>query len=997
MKHIYNISALFLALILANPAQAQFRVMESSVSDGATGVGVQDTLWLKFSEPVNTDTVISIRPEYSFGRLYSFPHDSILAGNVIVNVQDSIIGYPLDLSPGSQYTLYFTEAYSAVDNESMVPFTLRLSTGNFIAQGSVSGALSVPETADDEGVFVFLIPANQYTQEMYLQPLYYAMNGVFVEAGTAEFIIPNVRNGSYFVYALSDRKPESRSAVLESRPIGLYDVDENSIADKVDVLLGANVEDVNIELNTFSFDATSTEIFRERADSLAALWSEGARLINVSALKQINTAGDSEVWMWVYFNDRQRSGFALYTSGSQLLFASRVRPDYTFFRSIPDGWVGSDSAMSVAAQSASEFLESQDNVIAFASLVGGMNDGLLLEAPVWLVTFGSPTGFVQVMIDAMSGEEFDFSGITASEAVAEIEEEVGVWASDAYLTGLASAGESDTGSFALWQVQYYSPSLSAFNNFTVSGTGNPLNFVRPDSSGRTPIAVEGSWLDSGAILDSMKLDPAYPNASDINRVALGLTPIKTLFPADTFMAWQVFVGTQGRGQHRNNFYRVVDAETAQPYVQPSGTAKEWIATASNSAQSWASDAELMRIQSTRGLSVDESGESWAWSFTYKSASNSDSLLYVLTAVDDSREQYISVPDTISEQLPVLPELSTLIDSDEALTIAVTREGISAAPNPDMEFRGATMSLDQIRVKEDSSLSVWSIFTPVAGADRIGRSRVLIDASTGEILRQNVKTTDRTPFEVAKAEAREWSPDARLHYASADSVDEEGLVAIWNFIFWSRSKSMAFKVEVSGGTDIIFAEETMSLPDNFNPQRPLRAWIESARALARANEEVGDALRAANRLRNVRIALLAESDTAGTTSKLMTQNEPEDEGIWLVTYETTDGADEQILVGADDQATSTEDVMLPGAITLDQNYPNPFNPSTSIRYSLPAASEVRIEVFNMLGQRVMLLDSGLKSAGSHMVNVDASSMASGMYLYRLSAAGTVITKKMMLIK
>ncbi len=90
--------------------------------------------------------------------------------------------------------------------------------------------------------------------------------------------------------------------------------------------------------------------------------------------------------------------------------------------------------------------------------------------------------------------------------------------------------------------------------------------------------------------------------------------------------------------------------------------------------------------------------------------------------------------------------------------------------------------------------------------------------------------------------------------------------------------------------------------------------------------------------------------------------------------------------------------LPDEFELNQNYPNPFNPTTVIRYGVPQSSEVRLEVFDMLGRKVAMLVNGERQrAGWHQVNFDASRLASGMYLYRIVAGKYVQTKKMMLIK
>lgn len=96
-------------------------------------------------------------------------------------------------------------------------------------------------------------------------------------------------------------------------------------------------------------------------------------------------------------------------------------------------------------------------------------------------------------------------------------------------------------------------------------------------------------------------------------------------------------------------------------------------------------------------------------------------------------------------------------------------------------------------------------------------------------------------------------------------------------------------------------------------------------------------------------------------------------------------------------TSIEDQQMIEAFTLAQNYPNPFNPTTVIQYGLNSASEVRLSVYNMLGQEVAILESGVKSAGLYTSNFDATGLTSGIYIYRLTTETGSITKKMMLVK
>ncbi|HVN48190.1 MAG TPA: T9SS type A sorting domain-containing protein [Bacteroidota bacterium] len=89
--------------------------------------------------------------------------------------------------------------------------------------------------------------------------------------------------------------------------------------------------------------------------------------------------------------------------------------------------------------------------------------------------------------------------------------------------------------------------------------------------------------------------------------------------------------------------------------------------------------------------------------------------------------------------------------------------------------------------------------------------------------------------------------------------------------------------------------------------------------------------------------------------------------------------------------------VPSKYELNQNYPNPFNPSTVIKFSLPVQSNVRLELLNILGQVVKVVAAGTYSAGSHEVTLNASSLASGVYFYKLQTENFSSVKKMLLLK
>lgn len=89
--------------------------------------------------------------------------------------------------------------------------------------------------------------------------------------------------------------------------------------------------------------------------------------------------------------------------------------------------------------------------------------------------------------------------------------------------------------------------------------------------------------------------------------------------------------------------------------------------------------------------------------------------------------------------------------------------------------------------------------------------------------------------------------------------------------------------------------------------------------------------------------------------------------------------------------------LPVRLSLDQNYPNPFNPSTTITYRLEASDHVRLEVFDVTGRRVAVLVDGAQSAGAHEMRFNASGLASGVYVYRLSSGSATEVRTMLLLR
>ena len=97
------------------------------------------------------------------------------------------------------------------------------------------------------------------------------------------------------------------------------------------------------------------------------------------------------------------------------------------------------------------------------------------------------------------------------------------------------------------------------------------------------------------------------------------------------------------------------------------------------------------------------------------------------------------------------------------------------------------------------------------------------------------------------------------------------------------------------------------------------------------------------------------------------------------------------------ADNRHENVVPVNFKLEQNYPNPFNPTMTIEYELPKNEKVKLEVYNILGQKLETLVDGNQASGIHEINWNASKYASGVYLYRIQTKDFVGTKKMMFVK
>lgn len=98
-----------------------------------------------------------------------------------------------------------------------------------------------------------------------------------------------------------------------------------------------------------------------------------------------------------------------------------------------------------------------------------------------------------------------------------------------------------------------------------------------------------------------------------------------------------------------------------------------------------------------------------------------------------------------------------------------------------------------------------------------------------------------------------------------------------------------------------------------------------------------------------------------------------------------------------QTTNINETLKPSSFNLSNNYPNPFNPTTNISYSIPHQTEVKIKIFDVLGNEIFTLVDEIKPTGNYETTFKAGGLSSGAYFYQLSCEEFTQTEKMMLVR
>jgi hypothetical protein len=235
-----------------------------------------------------------------------------------------------------------------------------------------------------------------------------------------------------------------------------------------------------------------------------------------------------------------------------------------------------------------------------------------------------------------------------------------------------------------------------------------------------------------------------------------------------------------------------------------------------------------------------------------------------------------------------------------------------------------------------------------------------------------------------------APTAKLIIIESDSTFYGGTSHTWNYRYesWNGQNPTYYFLHTTQNS--LFYDSSISNIILVSVTYVTLPWIDSDSAWVIAEAQDGSNFR----LSHPHIKILASLGEA-----LVPNLKPS----WYLIYRSLDNANDYVsfILDATD-SSKIAGVNLLGTtglntFRLQQNYPNPFNPNTVISYSLPSASNVKLIVYNTLGQTVKVLENGFKNAGNYSIQLNGSNLASGIYLYRLESENYSAVKKFILMK
>ncbi|MBN2009244.1 T9SS type A sorting domain-containing protein [candidate division KSB1 bacterium] len=599
------------------------------------------------------------------------------------------------------------------------------------------------------------------------------------------------------------------------------------------------------------------------------------------------------------------------------------------------------------------------------------------------------------------------------------------WASDAKLVAVVSPDVNSTGESLFWGYGFYSLSEDSINGYMALGE-LVIPTLPMEISDIEPVEIPAEWIDSDVVLDSAEANGGsgfrelYSGGSVETFAMLGYVfPFfsdsdendgnELLKISGDLHAWEKlpqklvhdisrnletpnpywFVMYQGYSDSSYSefpFFAIVDAITGEVYGKV--TAKEAEANAAIAATEWAPDATLLGILSLGfgdGLTID--GKASLWICLYNSQAYDSSLAFITlnsivlgpqSGLDMSLPAFISVPEN-------------WLNSDAIMTIAETNGGSEYRNTYGEGMIGAMMAPGIYM--NNPLLTVWQIIYYSDWAEPL---LMTLDAVTGEVL-SGLSVTAAEAADAAQDTAMAWANDAVLSgilTGPGESLSAEGTCVSWDVRYFSASLRRSLHV-YTRGTDVYMTLPYLE-PDPVKKQELPEGWIDSDSAVVIAGQNGG-------------LLFFVSHAPVHLTAELNygLYQEESNRAVWMLNFEALDDSLLMIIDAVTGEAiitdvTETLQNNLPTQFRLLPNYPNPFNPETVIHYELPEQAQVKLTIYNLLGQSVRTLVNEIKPTGYYQVKWDGLNgksrpSPSGVYLCRMETPSYRSVIKMMLIR
>lgn len=565
-RNVFIVSLFILLLGLVNVSLAQFTVVSTIPTQGATQVDTSVTIVMTFSAPLDTSARFPY-PDDFFVNLLLLPDTLVGEPDSITMSPDlkTLYVHNLHLTPNITYFFVIVNAVSQAGDSLDMPYSIIFTTGSSLPTGSVSGTVSYPGN-DPTGTMVVLFDGNPFESEES-----YAGNGTVVPGSNGNYTIDYVKAGTYWPAAIKDFYI-NREGELELAPgtaLGFFDFNGDSRADSIIVAPGASVNNVNISLATV-YLRTARGAFPQ-VSSLAQNWASDAIPVMLGA-DVYDSTGYSTFWWYSFYSPSLSTYRDWFVAGD---FISWTKPSEVTGDTIalPQNWLDSDTILSITeANGGSDFRHNNPRtwIGCFLGTIGFQhkgqekNTGVLWERssftfqritrpvlslrrgerntgfPVWSVEYESDeTGeSLHFFLDSETGEILNTPS-TAREAEQNASTFIQAWANDAQLYMVAGNWYSvdPQGKTPWWNCIYYSSQLDSFHVVYVFGKlplfHESLQWIPGDT-----LLLPSGWINSDTAIavaenaGGAAYRQTYPDAfveAYLSRWAWGPQPDKSVW------------------------------------------------------------------------------------------------------------------------------------------------------------------------------------------------------------------------------------------------------------------------------------------------------------------------------------------------------------------------------------------------------------------------------------------------------------------------------------